>query len=314
MWPEVAFSVIAAGHRGMHEVRKTTVETQDALPSSERQRFFIVTAGRTGSTLLATIMADAGADFGIAAPKDWDVSRGGDMELAAIRRAADHFRVAFERAPRKPIATVSKWIWSCRMSLGKRLLKEALTQARFFKTVNLDLVIPYVMKMGFFPRMIVSCRAFPGYAVSFSQTFGHRSLTVLADDYNRTYRNALLQLSTYGGCVVSYSDLTDPSRTEWANALAETTGLSAEALLASRGRRIKVRTDAERALPRLSDSASEIFAAAEHFAGRALPPSVPALRNWSRLLANQLGAPPTEDQSRSIGNRATMVQTGPAAE
>jgi len=298
----------------MHEARTTAVETQDALPSGERQRFFIVTAGRTGSTLLAAIMADAGADFGIPAPKGWDVSRGGDMELAAIRRAADHFRNAFDRAPKKPTAIVSKWIWSCRISMGKRLLKEALAQARFLKTVNLDLVIPYVMKMGFFPRVIVSYRPFPEYAVSFSQTFGHRSLPALADDYNRTYRNALLHLSTYGGCAIGYSDLTDLNRTEWANALAETTGLSAEALLASRRRRLKLRTDAERALPPLSDSASEIFAAAEHFAGRALAPSVPALRNWRRMIANELGASPAEDQSRSIGNRVTMAHPGPAAE
>ena len=46
-------------------------------------------------------------------------------------------------------------------------------------------------------------------------------------------------LDTYGGCAVSYEEVVDPDDTAWGDALALTTGLSRNALLAARGKRIK---------------------------------------------------------------------------
>ena len=46
----------------------------------EQKRFFIVNPGRTGSTLLAAILADAGADFCFETPESWDPTTG-DTEM-----------------------------------------------------------------------------------------------------------------------------------------------------------------------------------------------------------------------------------------
>ncbi|HYC14851.1 MAG TPA: hypothetical protein VEC75_11410, partial [Stellaceae bacterium] len=80
-----------------------------ALPPDERQRFFILTTGRTGSSLLSAIMAEAGADFGPQLAIERRTVRGTSMEHPGIRRAAYHFRQALAESPRKPVATLSKW-------------------------------------------------------------------------------------------------------------------------------------------------------------------------------------------------------------
>ena len=261
-----------------------SAETARLFPWSERQRFFVITAGRTGSTLLASILADAGANFGMPPATEWQVSRGGDMELPDARRAANRFRIAFERSPRKPVSVAAKHIWMHHVSAGKRHLAHALKQACFLKAVNLDLAVPHAIKLGYFPKVIVSYRPFAEYAVSSSQMLGSRPVSVLQEDYERIYSNALLQLFSFGGCAVSYDDLVAPDRLDWARSLAEVTGLSAEALLASRARRLSSRDEPVFGLPKLSEPATRIQAAIEQCKGRALPPSAPALRNWMQRM------------------------------
>lgn len=254
------------------------------VADSERRRYFVLTAGRTGSTLLTAIMVDAGANFAAHAPEDWDTARGGGgaVDLPEIRRATNHFRLAFELSPRKPPMPPAQWIWSWHRSLGKRHLKKALDKAVYVKADDLDLAVPYAIKVGYFPRVIVSYRRFGAHALSFSQMFINWSVETMAMEYDRTYRNAVLQMYAYGGCVVSYDDLVDRTRTDWAGNLAEVTGLAADALLASRDRRVKSTEPEEIELPVLYESAERSFAAVDTLSGRALPPSPQALRNWAR--------------------------------
>jgi hypothetical protein len=250
----------------------------------ECRRVFILTSGRSGSTLLASILADAGANFGMPASEDWDVARGGDMEHPAIRRAANHFRLAFERSPNKPVTTPSKWIWSYHLSAGKRHLRKALREAVCLKAVNIDLAVPHAIKMGYFPQIIISCRPFGESALSLSQMLTSRTLDTFAEDYDRFHRNAALQLQAYGGCVVEYRDLTDPARTQWAHSLEACTGLPAGAILASRARRAKPVQSPDAELPVLFESTERTFAMIQALSGRAVPPSPAALRNWARKM------------------------------
>jgi len=250
-------------------------------PDNKRQRYFIVTAGRTGSTLLAAIMGDAGADFGMPVLDDWNTARGGPMELSEVRRAANYFRLAFERAPRKPALPPARWIWTWNRSQGKRHLKRALDKAVYVKAVNLDLAIPYSIKLGYFPRVIVSYRRFGPFALSYSQMLASWSTETMAMDYDRIYRNAVLQLHAYGGCAVNYDELVDRTRTEWARNLAEVTGLPVDALLESRARRIKSAPREERPFPVSQESVERSFAAVDALSGHAWPPSPQALRNWA---------------------------------
>ena len=50
---------------------------------NERRRTFVLTFGRSGSSLLCALMSDAGADFGLAAPLQWDPR---DGVLEGVRR------------------------------------------------------------------------------------------------------------------------------------------------------------------------------------------------------------------------------------
>lgn len=261
-------------------------------PGGNRRRFFIVTAGRTGSTLLATILADAGADFAMSPRDDWDIARGGWMEHAEIRRAAGHFRLAFERSPVKPPTFLSKSIWAYHRAAGKRYLAQALGEATYVKALNLDLAIPFAIKLGYFPQIIVNYRSFGDQALSLSQMMVNWSAEDLAATHNRTYRNALLLIHSYGGCVVSYADLTDRTRTAWAQSLGQITGLSAEKLLASRDRQVSARrAPASQEVPIFDESAQRATSAIDGLAGRVLPPSPQALRNWERKQADRPAGP-----------------------
>jgi hypothetical protein len=248
----------------------------------DRERFFIVTAGRTGSSLLASILAAAGADFGMPADQNWDESEGGSFEHPSIVRAASAFRAAFELSPTKPQSIYSRLRWTLTRHGGKAHLRRALRSARFFKAVSLDLVIPVVIKLGYFPRLIVNHRSFAEHALSFSQMFPHRSIGVLEADFLRTYRNALMQLHLYGGCVVGYDELIDPSRQDWVAPLAALTGLEAAHLLAARQGRGGRAGTAQHPLPGFSDQAEQICSSIAAMAGQTIPPSRHALRNWLR--------------------------------
>src|SRR5690242_19469581 len=203
----------------------------------DRRRYFLITSGRTGSTLLANILADSGADFAIVSREEWDTARGGWMEHDEIRRASQHFRLAFERSPSKPTSLVSRLIWTYHRTLGKKYLRQALRKAVYVKAMHLDLAIPFAIKLGYFPQLIINYRPFSEQALSSSQMLMTWSLDALAETFNRTYRNALIQVHAYGGCVVSYADLTDHRRTDWATALGQITGLPADKLLETRARR-----------------------------------------------------------------------------
>jgi len=258
---------------------------------TDRRRFFLITPGRTGSTLLATILADAGADFSIDSREEWDTARGGWMEHADIRRATHHFRLAFERSPTKPVWLWSRLLWTYHRTMGKRYLRRALEKAVYLKAVHLDLAIPFAIKLGYFPQAIVNYRPFAEQALSSSQMLMSWSADALAGVYNRTYRNALMQIHSYGGCVVSHADLTDRRRTAWAAALSEVTGLPADKLLESRDRRSKGDQSAPTELPVLDESTRQSVAAIDALSGLALPPSPQALRNWGRKSADRKATP-----------------------
>jgi len=268
----------------VREARDVAVDSPDALPAGERQRFFIVTTGRTGSSLLSSILAEAGADFGELLKVESRTVPGTSMEHPRIRRAVRHFRLALVESPRKPVATLSKWRRTLRVSAGKRELRKALREARFLKAVDVDLTVQYAIRFGYFPKIILSYRSFAEHAISYSQMLGSRSPPALWEDFDRVNRNGLLHLYTYGGCAIGYAELMDLERREWAIALSGVTGISVGALLASRARRVRQRQPAPLTVPSMSESADQLLASMERSSGRALPPSEPALRNWKQAM------------------------------
>ena len=88
------------------------------------KRFVIVTPGRTGSSLLAAILSDSGAEFGIGAD-DWDPSVGA-FEHPDLIAAADSFSKARQIGIDRPLAP-KKYLWDVYRHIGKARLKKSFS-------------------------------------------------------------------------------------------------------------------------------------------------------------------------------------------
>lgn len=251
-------------------------------PIGERERFFVIAAGRTGSSLLAAILAEAGADWGMPAGLHWDESKGGSYEYPDIVKAAHFFRRAHDYAPIRP-SGLARWPWAIARHRAKSHLRQALDKVRFVKAIDLDLAVQAAFKLGYFPRIIVNYRAFADHAISLSQMYAHRTVDMMERDYVRTYRNALVQLHLYGGCVVGFDELADPKRSDWADSLATVTGYAADRLLTLRQKWQRATPPSSAAAFALGAESESLFHSLNALAGRAIPISTQALRNWRKM-------------------------------
>src|ERR1700683_3205206 len=125
----------------------------DFAVRQEDRRFFIVTAARSGSTLLAAILADAGADFGMAAPRLWDRATGA-LEHPGTWRALGYFTAADALSTGRPGFGLTRMRWVAYRSLGKRRLRAGLACARFVKVYGAHRLVRPAFKIGYFPSVI----------------------------------------------------------------------------------------------------------------------------------------------------------------
>ncbi|MBV8649839.1 MAG: hypothetical protein JO255_00145 [Alphaproteobacteria bacterium] len=185
------------------------VASGDASPLRERQRFFIVSTGRTGSSLLSAILADAGADFGFAPPRSWD-RRGGEMEHEQLTVAARSIAKANAVSPERP-GGIARLRWTLRRSAAKRRMRSSLRDVRYVKVADAHHLVRPAFKLGYFPTVILSYRRFDDYAVSLGLIHAHADPASLARQYRQVLRMGLWLLNTFGGCVVGYEQLVDPA-------------------------------------------------------------------------------------------------------
>lgn len=231
------------------------------------ERFFIVTPGRTGSSLLAAVLAQAGADFAMPVPALWDPSTG-VLELRAFQRAL----ASYEKAHRlsgggaRPAAPWAAWQWAALRRHARRHLDDALAQAKYLKAVNADLALQAAVRLGYEPRIILSTRRPEAYVASAAAHSRHVTPDAVLSLYRRTMRNGLAALSMYGGCVTSFDDITDPDAEAWAYALAALTGLEAHRLLAARERVVRIGV-ADKPAPCLCPEATRLWRESEKLRG-----------------------------------------------
>ena len=136
--------------------------------------------------------------------------------------------------------------------------------------------------MGYSPRIITTYRRFSDNARSLFIMLG-MGFADIVDYYCRISRNALLMLDTYGGCAVSYEEVVDSEDTAWADALALTTGLSRNALLAARDKRIKDKVQHGPEVVGLSDpTADRVYEKLRKLKGIAVEPSPQFRRKLKR--------------------------------
>lgn len=212
---------------GSKHSASTDIEHQD----HELARYFIVTHGRSGSSLLAAILDGAGANFGSAN------DRGGDTEsdhweshrIERAIRCAEEANQYFSPAM-SGLRRAAYRFWRSR---AKSLLKAELKRTAYSKNRWNTAILPLVEKLGYRPVLIVSYRH-PGEIALSDMRQLKTTPSALFPAMMRTFVDALYALERYGGVVIDHSELIDPVEEKWADALAEVTGFSARALLKSR--------------------------------------------------------------------------------
>lgn len=242
----------------------------------ERTRFFIVTTGRTGSTFLAAMLADAGAAFGMPAPRDWN-PHAGEFELHEFSRATILLGFADRMSPTLPANPVTLAIWRMYHKQAQRRLKAALGKARFVKANDADLALQPALHLGFAPRVILNVRRLEHQVASQLVRSKFQTGSYLTEHYVKTLRNGLAALAIYGGCVVTYEDLEAPGNGAAIGALAEVTGLPAEQMRAFRDRNWRGQETLP-AMPRLCLEAARLFEEADGLRGQVFAPTRPAER------------------------------------
>jgi len=200
------------------------------MPSQDsNERYLIVGIGRCGSSILSAICANAGADFGMPTQKHWNRDSGAYEHPAML----EAFRASRSAAKLKESLLPEAFGRRYYKTKTKRKLAHALREATFLKTLGQYQLTPLVYKLGYTPKLIVVYRQVPDFLASKFRRSGD-GVNSLLERYVNIYRTHLVQLSLYGGCAVSYEEITDPSETEWAHVVSSVTGLSEAALLESR--------------------------------------------------------------------------------
>lgn len=197
--------------------------------TEKENRYLIVGPGRSGSSLLSAILVNTGASFDLPVLENWE-SRAGAYEhpriYAARRWQARMLKVDDSRIPSR----IRGAFCNKRMEHD---LREVLERACYVKSSDLIWLVHPIYKLGYWPQIIVSYRDFMGYARSRYLKFG-LSMQQLVQTYVEVYSTALLELHTFGGCVVDYTDMLTVSETGWAKALAQITGIAQQSILDER--------------------------------------------------------------------------------
>ena len=202
-------------------------------------RYFVVTPGRTGSSILCAILADAGANFGMPAPSTWQRSEAA-LEHPISEKAKALLR-RIERLRKEP------WLGWIRGGVKKRLqrrfvaaMNEFWGSADFVKGGYIYTLVPRTIKLGFQPRIILNIREYKACASSLCRLTAHR---LTPDQMREVYRaalyNGLALLHVHGGVVVDFDDLRQNS--DWIGPVSHLTGLPYDALFQSWRARIEPR-------------------------------------------------------------------------
>jgi len=204
------------------------------MNQQDKSRFLIIGTGRSGSSILSAILADAGANFDMPPLGGWD-TRGGAYEhprlLAAYRWHSRANKIAESLWP----DMLGRKFCENR---SKQELTKLFVKARFAKYGQAIWLLPAIVKLGYRPYLIVSYRSFDDYAASYHVRSGF-SLLSMVSSYVDIYSTALLQLSIFGGCAIGYEELVNLDEIGWADAIGSLAGLSTPGILEARQQRIK---------------------------------------------------------------------------
>src|SRR5271163_3957531 len=108
--------------RAPHQLSEQIVRAEPAAMQGVT-RYFVVNSGRSGSTLLSVILAEAGAQFDLPIPRSWNPV-GGEMEHPLGLRATAAFRRTSQAGSTKPEGWLQRRAWQLHRSHGRRALRK----------------------------------------------------------------------------------------------------------------------------------------------------------------------------------------------
>jgi hypothetical protein len=235
--------------------------------------FLVIGTGRSGSSLLSAILADAGANFAMGTVKSWNPSWG-EYEHSLLH-VAEAWRSRIRRIRASVLPDRLTALCEPRM---KQALAQLFDEADFAKSIPLVGMVDEIYRLGFKPVLIVNYRAFQEYARSILLSRSFWDMPKLMEQYVATYSTAILQLEIFGGCTIGYDELVDPGETAWAQALSEITKIPQERLLEHRSQRVNVNSSANKRPESILDKSlldpriALLYEALSSLKGRALPP------------------------------------------
>ena len=196
-------------------------------------RHFIVTHGRSGSSLLAALLDDCGADFGSASSHGGDTfkqhweSRTLERAIRCANNANRLFEPAMDGGRR-----IAYRFWRSR---AKHHLRGGLKRTPYSKNRWNTTILPLVEQLGWRPVLIISYRAPAEVAMSDMLQLKNAASTFLPM-IMKVYVDSLYSLQRYGGVVIDHSELIDPRSEGWAHGLSAITGFAPSRLLDARNR------------------------------------------------------------------------------
>ncbi len=206
--------------------------------------YCIVGTGRSGSSLLAAIIAMSGGNFGLDTQVEWDHIKG-SMEHPLCHICYKHL----SRISKLKDSILPQKVFG--ISFLESKFKDNLRKfktVKYAKSSTLVWLVPYFTQVGIHPKVIVSYRSFEDFALSRHAKFGW-DYKKLADTYTNVYMTAWLQLHIYGGIIVDFSDVCNPQKNEWKDSVSKFTGLKTIDLIKSRDLIIKQVTPKPKILP-----------------------------------------------------------------
>ena len=240
----------------------------------EQTRVFVLTFGRSGSSLLCAILADAGGDFGLPVPDTWD-PRHGELEhppSSAPPTTCDAPSTSM------PVAATCSFPAEAKPAAARPPRPRPGARGALRQIGDLDLLVQMGFALGYTPRVVLNLRRFEDSLPSTLVGRKHLGPDELAADYMRIGRQGLALMQTFGGCVVTYEDMLAGADGAWVDALAATTGLAADRLRTAVRKRVTAPRRAPLDVPGVYPECASLHAALSALSGRCFTPSVPVAR------------------------------------
>lgn len=198
--------------------------------SHNSSTYCIVSTGRSGSSFLAHVLSEAGADFGFSQGDDWDPVKG------SLEHPWAHAAYAYEHK----IATINESIFPS--FLGKQFFEKKrdalirkIASLNFVKATKLVYLTPYIARYNDV-RVVVIYRDFQSYFLSRHKKYPNMSFYACEQTYVDTYNTALAQLQLFGGVVLNFDDILRTDNEAWSEVLSSLVGIEKQDILNARNK------------------------------------------------------------------------------